>query len=180
MNKSSLTGKLGAALLVAAAALPARATVSDYTPSGFAIEITAHIAASPDKVYAALVVPARWWNPQHTFSERTSNLSLDAKAGGCLCETLPNGGSVQHLIVAAAIPGRMLRLRGAMGPLQGQGVDGALTFTLTAKDGDTDLKRENDVGGFIKGGFAKWPQAVDGMLADLVAHLKAYCETDKK
>jgi len=179
MHKINLTGRLAAALLVAAASFPAQATVTESTPSGFAVEIATHIAATPDQTYAALVKPARWWNSEHTFSGNASNLSLDAKAGGCLCEKLPNGGSVQHLIVVVAIPGRTLRLRGAMGPLQGQGVDGVLTFTLTAKEGGTELKLENDVGGFIKGGVGKWPPAVDSMLTDLVAHLKAYCETGK-
>jgi uncharacterized protein YndB with AHSA1/START domain len=179
MHKNNLMRRLAAALVVAATTVSAHATVTESTPSGFAVEITAHIAASPDKTYAALVDPARWWNSQHTFSNNASNLSLNAKAGGCLCEKLANGGSVQHLIVTVVIPGRTLRLRGAMGPLQGQGVDSALTFTLTAKDGGTELKLENNVGGYIKGGIGKWPPAVDSMLTDLVAHLKTYCETGK-
>lgn len=170
------TASLASVLLAVTMPTPAQAAVTDASPNGFSIEIHAQIAAPPDRVYAALINPARWWNSQHTFSNAASNLSLDAKAGGCLCEKLPNGGSVQHLTVSLAIPGRTLRLRGAMGPLQGQGVDSVLTFTLTGKGGATDLKLENIVGGFIKGGFAKWPQAVDGMLTDLVAHLRTYCE----
>jgi uncharacterized protein YndB with AHSA1/START domain len=179
MDKSKLAVKATAALLAVAAAFATQATVVESTANGFAIEQTAHISASPDKVYAALIKPAHWWNPQHTFSQHAANLSLDAKAGGCFCEKLPHGGSVQHLVVVFAAPGHTLRLRGAMGPLQGQGVDGALTFTLTAKDGGTDLKLENTLGGYVKGGFASLPPGVDAMLADLVTHLKTYCETGK-
>jgi uncharacterized protein YndB with AHSA1/START domain len=168
--------RIGALFAVAAASGAAQAAVVEAGAYGFAIEQTVHIKASPDKVYSALVRPAKWWNPEHTFSQSSANLSLDARAGGCLCEKLPHGGSVQHLVVVVADPGHTLRLRGAMGPMQGQGVDGALTFTLTPKEGGTDLKLENSVGGFARGGLAQLPRAVDAMLADLLAHFKNYCD----
>ncbi|HSM95072.1 MAG TPA: hypothetical protein VLT91_03445 [Rhizomicrobium sp.] len=164
------------ALLIAA---NARAAVVESGDNGFAIEEKAHIAVAPADVYAALIHPEKWWNPEHTFSHDAGNLSLDARAGGCMCETLPGGGSVQHLTVAFALPGKSLRLRGPMGPFQGQGVDGALTFTLEGKDGGTDLVLDNNVGGYVKGGMGKWPQAADGMLTDLVAHLKYFAENGK-
>jgi uncharacterized protein YndB with AHSA1/START domain len=163
--------------LVATQIAVARADVVESTPSGFAIEEKAHIAATPDKVYAALIQPQNWWNSQHTFSQNAKNLSLDAKAGGCLCEALPNGGSVLHLTVLYAAPGVALRFQGAMGPFQGQGLASTLTFTLTAKDGGTDILLENNVGGFMKGSFGQWPNKADMMMADLVAHLKKYAET---
>jgi uncharacterized protein YndB with AHSA1/START domain len=176
MTKQFAIGGAVALLLIVGAA---KAAVVESTPQGFAVEETAHIGASPAKLYAALTHPENWWNSEHTFSQDAKNLSLDPKAGGCLCETLPGGGSVQHLTVAAAMPNKMLRLRGAMGPFQGQGVDGALTFTLKAAGTGTDLVLDNNVGGFIKGGTGKWPQAADGMLTDLVAHLKYYAENGK-
>src|SRR5690348_18447505 len=123
-----------ASLLLIAGILSARAAVVESAANGFAIEEKAHIAASPAKDYAALLHPENWWNSEHTFSQNAKNLSLEAKAGGCLCETLPGGGSVQHLAVATVMPGKMTVFRGAMGPFQGQGVDGAMTITLTAKD----------------------------------------------
>lgn len=165
-----------AALLIAA---NARGAVVESNANGFAIEETAHITTTPDKVYAALVHPESWWNPEHTFSQSAKNLSLDVKAGGCLCETLPDGGSVQHLVVASVMPGKMIVFRGAMGPFQGQGVDGAMTIRLTAKDGGTDLVLDNNYGGFVKGGMGKWPEAADGMLTDLVQHLKYFAENGK-
>jgi uncharacterized protein YndB with AHSA1/START domain len=156
-----------------------KAGVVESSAQGFAIEETAHIDAPPAKVYAALIHPENWWNSEHTFSQDAKNLSLNPKAGGCLCETLPGGGSVQHLTVAFVAPNSTLRFRGARGPFQSQGVDGALTFTLKAANGGTDLVLDNNVGGFVKGGMGKWPQAADGMLTDLVAHLKYYAENGK-
>jgi len=168
-----------ATLLLIAGIFSAHAAVVEANAGGFAVEEKAHIAVSPAKLYAALIHPESWWNSEHTFSQDAKNLSLDAKAGGCLCEALPGGGSVAHLTVAAVMPNNTLRLRGAMGPFQGQGVDGALTFMLKASGDGTDLVLENNVGGFVKGGMGKWPEAADGMLTDLVAHLKYYAENGK-
>jgi len=176
MTKQLAVGGAVALFLIAGGA---KAVVVESSAQGFAVEETAHIDAPPAKVYAALIHPENWWNSEHTFSQDAKNLSLDPKAGGCLCETLPGGGSVQHLTVASVMPDKMLRFRGAMGPFQAQGVDGALTFTLKAAGSGTDLVLDNNVGGFVKGGMGKWPQAADGMLTDLVAHLKYYAENGK-
>jgi len=157
----------------------ARAAVVESTPAGFSIEEKTHIGESPSRVYAALLEPAKWWNSQHTFSGSAANLTLDAHAGGCLCEKLPDGGSVQHLTVIYAAPGTVLRLKGALGPFQNQGVEGVLTFTLSPKDGGTELILQNNTGGFMKGGFGQWPAMADQMLADLVERLKQRAESAK-
>jgi len=163
--------------IAAALSCPVRAAVVESTPSGFAIEQSVHIAAPPAKVYDALVRPAKWWDSAHTFSGSASNLSMEPHAGGCFCEALPNGGSVQHARVVFAAPGDTLRLRGPLGPFQGQGVDGALTFSLKAEGDGTALSLSNNIGGFIKGGFGDWPARADAMLAGQVARLKRYVET---
>jgi uncharacterized protein YndB with AHSA1/START domain len=156
---------------------PVHAAVTDSGPNGFSIEQTVHIAAPPDKVYDALIRPAAWWDSGHTFSGSAANLTLDARAAGCFCEKMPNGGSVEHAQVVVAAPGETLRLRGPLGPFQGQGVDGALTFSLKAGGDGTDLVLDNILGGYMKGGFGEWPQRADAMLAQQVARLKAYVET---
>jgi uncharacterized protein YndB with AHSA1/START domain len=157
----------------------ARAAVIDAQPNGFAIEETTHVAAAPQKVYDALIRPEKWWNALHTYTGNSANLSLEAKAGGCLCEALPDGGSVMHATVVNARPGKALRLRGPLGPFQGEGVASAITFTLKPSNGGTDLVLDNNVGGYVKGGFDKLPQAADAMLMDLVARLKLFAETGR-
>jgi uncharacterized protein YndB with AHSA1/START domain len=173
---------IGTALAIACFSLAAgvaQAAVVDSQPNGFAIEEKVHIDAAPDKVYAALIAPQKWWNAQHTFSQNAANLSLEARAGGCLCEKLANGGSVLHAVVVDADPGSTLRLRGPLGPFQGQGVDSVMTFSLKGGGDGTDLVLDNKIGGYMRGGFGTWPQAADGMLSDLVAHLKYFTETGK-
>ncbi|SRR5581483_9165774 len=150
--------------------------VSDLAANGFTLKINTHLSAAPGKVYAALVQPANWWSSEHTYSGDARNLQLDARAGGCWCETLPNGGSVLHLTVVYVNPGKALRLRGALGPFQGMGVDGALTWTLTAADGGTDLSTVYVLGGYNKDGFAEISKAADSVLAEQVARLKKLVE----
>ena len=171
---------LGAGLaLCLIAPRAASADVLDVATNGFAVRETVHVKAAPDAVYDALLHPAPWWNSQHTFSGNAANLTLDARAGGCLCESLPHGGSALHLTVVDIEPGSTVRFRGPMGPFQGQGVDSALTFTLTAEPGGTLLTLDNAVGGYMKGGFDKWSAAADHMLGDLASRLAKYSENRK-
>jgi len=163
--------------LFLAASLPAQAAVIDAASNGFTVEVTTHIGATPEKVYAALIRPAQWWGKDHTFSGNSSNLSLEAKAGGCWCENLPNGGSVLHLTVVYVDPGKMLRLRGALGPFQAFAVDGAMTWALAARGDGTDLRLEYTLGGYQKDGLESFSKLVDGVLTEQVANLKRAIET---
>jgi uncharacterized protein YndB with AHSA1/START domain len=156
---------------------PACAAVKDAAANGFSVVETVHIAAAPDKVYAELIQPAHWWSSQHTFSQSAANLTLDGKAGGCWCEKLADGGSVQHLTVVFARPGKGLVMRGALGPLQGLGVEGAMTIELKPAADGTDLIVTYNVGGYLKDGLASWAGPVDTVLGEQFVRLKADVET---
>jgi uncharacterized protein YndB with AHSA1/START domain len=150
----------------------AAAEVLNVAANGFEVRETAHTAAPPDQVYAALLQPAHWWSSDHTFSRSAANLVLDARAGGCWCETLPNGGSVEHLRVVYVAPGKTLRLRGALGPLQGLAVDGAMTLSVQGAAGGTDISLTYAVGGYVKDGFDDLSKGVDHVLGDQLLRLK--------
>ena len=181
--RSTLHGRraqiaIGAGLaLVLACAGETRAEVVSSAANGFEVRETAHIAARPDAVYAAIVTPSHWWDSAHTYSKSAANLTLDARAGGCWCETLADGGAVQHLIVVLAMPGKTLRLRGALGPLQGLGVDGAMTWKISPSPTGSDLELTYTVGGFTKDGLDKLAAPVDGVLGEQVQRLKEFIET---
>jgi len=166
-----------AAALAAALAPAVRAEVVDAQANGFEVRQTVHIAATPAQVYEALTQIGRWWDGEHTYSRDASHLSLEAVAGGCLCEVLVGGGSATHMRVVFAQPGKALRLEGALGPLQGMGDTGHLTWTLTPKDGGTDLVQTYDVGGYAKGGLSALAAPVDGVLGEQAARLKRWIET---
>lgn len=150
----------------------AAAEVVTAVDNEFEIRETAHTSASPDKVYTALLSPARWWNSEHTFSGNAANLSLDARAGGCWCETLPGGGSVEHLRVVYVQPGKLLRLRGALGPFQELPVDGAMTWSVKSVADGTDISFTYVVGGYVKDGLAGMANMTDQVLGEQVLRLK--------
>ena len=156
---------------------PACAAVNDSAANGFSVTEKLHIAAAPDKVYDELVLPAHWWSSIHTFSHSADNLTLDARAGGCWCEKVANGGSVQHLTVVFAAPGKVLVMRGALGPLQGLGVDGAMTISLKPAADGTDLSLTYNVGGYLKDGLQSWAGPVDNVLGEQLGRLKLLIET---
>jgi uncharacterized protein YndB with AHSA1/START domain len=155
----------------------ASADVVNAGPAGFEVKETVHVASTPDKVYAALLTPARWWNSDHTFSGSAANLTLDARAGGCWCESLPDGGSVQHMTVVYMAPGKVLRLRGALGPLQSLAVDGVMTWTLKSLAGGSDIVLSYAVSGYSAQGFDSLSKAVDQVLAEQVASLAKLTQT---
>ena len=167
---------LAALIPMLAVADPAAAEVKSAAPNGFEVASTATISAPPDRVYAALGEVGHWWSPSHTFSKDAANLSLELRAGGCFCERLKDGGTVQHMQVVYAAPGAGLRLRGALGPLQTEGVDGTLSWSLKPADGSTSVAQSYVVGGYIRAGMEQWAPRVDRVLDEQLQRLKAYVE----
>ena len=169
-----ITIVMGTAVWVLASMACERATaeVVGVAGNGFEIRETAHTAASSDKVYAALLQPARWWSSDHTFSGSAANLVMDAHAGGCWCETLPGGGSVEHLRVVYVSPGKTLRLRGALGPFQGLAVDGVMTWSVKSVADGTDVSFTYSIGGYAKDGFDELSKMTDHVLSEQLARFK--------
>lgn len=156
---------------------PAKAEVAKASPQGFESKHVVTIAAPPERVWATLIVPSRWWSKDHTYSGDAANLSLRPRAGGCWCETLKDGGSVEHMRIAYAQPGKALRAIGGLGPLQAEGVQGAMTFTLAPDGaGATKLTVSYVVGGYIRAGADVIAAPVDMVLAQQLARLKAASE----
>jgi uncharacterized protein YndB with AHSA1/START domain len=155
----------------------ASAEITDSTPNGFSVSESAHIAAPDDKVYAALITPQHWWSSRHTFSGNAANLTFDAKAGGCWCETMPDGGSVDHMTIVFVSPGKTLRLRGAMGPFQEMATTTVMTWSLKPSGGGTDVTLVSSTGGYVKGGLQGLAPVVDRVFAEQLNRLKTYVET---
>jgi uncharacterized protein YndB with AHSA1/START domain len=163
-------------ILALAVAGAAAAEVKSATPNGFEVVSIVTIAAPADRVYSALGEVGHWWSPSHTLSRDAANLSIELRAGGCFCERLKDGGSVQHLQVVYAAPGAGLRLRGALGPLQTEGVDGALSWTLKPAEGGASVMQSYVVGGYIRGGMEQWAPRVDRVLDEQLQRLKSFVE----
>jgi uncharacterized protein YndB with AHSA1/START domain len=166
-----------AALLLVAAG-PAGAEVKATGVSGFEVANTATVKAPPDRVYAALLEPGKWWNPQHSYSGDAANLSIEARIGGCFCEKLPNGGAAQHQIVVYLAPGQGIGLRGPLGPLAAEGADGTLFWRLKPEaGGGTVVEQQYAVGGFLHGDAAGWAAKVDYVLGEQLTRFQRFIDT---
>ncbi len=127
---------------------PIHAAVADSGPGGFTVKLELNIQAPPEEVYGRLVHNVGdWWSAAHTFSGESHNLSIDDKAMGCFCEKLADGGSVRHMEVVNADPGKRLVFNGALGPLQSIAAAGSLTIQLAAAGEGTKLGVEYAVAG---------------------------------
>ena len=159
---------------LAAAGSSAEAEVKSSSPAGFEVESRQIVQAAPERVFAALGEIGGWWSGQHSYSGSAANMSLGLKAGDCFCERLANGGSVEHMRVVFAQPGRLLRLQGGLGPLQQEAALGTLTFTLKPVAGGTEIVQSYVVGGYIRSGAEKLAPMVDKVLAEQLAGLAGY------
>lgn len=168
------------AILAAAVVGPTNAEVIETSETGFLVKNEAVINAVPLKVYNALIERIdRWWDPAHTFSGDSLNLSIDPKPGGCFCERLPNNGGVRHLTVVLLSPGRELRLTGALGPLQDGALAGSMSWKLSEAGSSTKVELTYTVGGYRSGGLRSLASPVDSVLRTQLLRLKSYVETGR-
>ena len=55
-------------LLAVLATTPVRAEVTAASVAGFTVKESFQTTAPPEKVWALLVTPERWWDGEHTWS----------------------------------------------------------------------------------------------------------------
>lgn len=165
-----------AILVVSLAALgAANAAVIEATPSGFTLENTIQVPADPETAWRALVDDVgRWWPRDHTWWGEASMLAIDARAGGCFCER--NGPQqALHMLVTFVDPGKLLRLTGGLGPLQGMGLHGVLEFRFApAEGGGTTITLFYRAGGYTPDDLAQFAPVVDQVQAQQLGALGQY------
>ncbi len=166
------------AIAFAACALAplAHAEVKESSADAFFLSYEGAVAAPTAKAYADIVQIGKWWNSEHTYSGKSVNLTLKPEAGGCLCERWKDG-SVEHGEVLMAMPGKVLRLRTELGPLQERALTGILTFWLKNEDSATTLTVEYRVNGASASGLDQLAPNVDEVLGEQVARLRRYIAT---
>ncbi len=166
-----------AAVSIVANASPAFAEVKATSDTGFNVVHIAEVAAMPDVVWKRLLAPKDWWNKAHSWSGSSAGFYIDAQANGCFCELfqekgadgkLKTLGSVEHMRVIFAQPGKVLRMQGALGPLQSEAVIGTLTVAMEpTKEGQaTKLSFSYVVGGYMRYKVAEIAPAVDKVLGE--------------
>jgi len=156
-----------AVALLALTPAPAAASFTQTANGGFIISQTGQVRASPDIVWEELTHPERWWNKAHSWSHDSANFTMTLVPGGCFCEKLPNGGFAEHARIIFADPPRLLRLSGALGPLQGESLVGTLTVRITKDEmGSTSVSFEYAVGGNSRLVAADLAPLVDAVIGD--------------
>ncbi len=184
MAKLTTPGEFAMRALIASIAgflltLPsaAAADVVSASADGFELSIAQTIDKPATDVWEMLRSPQKWWDKDHTYSNDSANLYLDAQATGCFCEKLPGKGSVEHAHIVYAQPPRVLRMTGGLGPLQVEPVTGVLTFKLDPEgSGATRVTISYVVGGHVRSGTEAMAVTVDRVLATQLAALKAAAE----
>ena len=179
-RRASRRWPLAAALVLAATAGGAQAAVTQAAADGFRVLHVVEVRATPARAWKALVDVGAWWDPEHTYSGSARSLRIDPRPGGCFCERLKGQGGVEHARVVQVAPSELLRMRGALGPLQQHGIAGSLSFTLKAlPERRTRITLEYVVGGYVPGGLEPIAPAVDQVLTWQLERLRSYVDTGR-
>jgi hypothetical protein len=153
----------------------ARAEIVSAGPNGFSLR---HIAEAPNVappvIWAALSDIAKWWDPEHTYSGDSRNLTLEPIVRGCFCEKLGLYAGIEHGTVVYAQPAKTLRINGALGPLQEFGITGAMTWQIESAAGGSRITFTYNVGGFADRPLADWAPIVDEVLGGQLQRLARY------
>jgi hypothetical protein len=166
-----------AAFLTMAGCATAQAEVVRSAESGFTVTQTVNVPMPPPAAWSALSDIGRWWDPEHSFSGDARNMTLDPFVGGCFCEKLGMYAGVQHMRVIYAQPPKMLRLSGALGPLQEFAITGSLTWTIEVAGGGSRINMSYTAGGYADRSLAEWAPLVDSMLGAQVQRLGRFIST---
>jgi uncharacterized protein YndB with AHSA1/START domain len=156
----------------------AAADVVSVAAAGFEVRETAHVAVPPARAFDQFAAQvSRWWSSEHTWSGSSKNLSIRMSAGGCFCERLPNGGSVEHLRVVFVRPGSELSMSGGLGPLQSMGFFGVMRVAFAAQRDGTDVTLTYRVHGYDPKGAEHLAPMVDGMLSETLKRFQRFADT---
>lgn len=155
----------------------ANAAVVETSASSLQVKQTFTVAAKPDKVWQSLLRIDQWWNKEHTYSGSAANLRLEARPGGCFCETLPDGGGVLHMTVVHVRPNAQLTLMGALGPLQTGGATGAMNFAIAPAANGSTVTFTYNIGGYFPGGLNAIAEPVNFVLMEQLDRLQRYIDT---
>jgi len=178
MGKRFASGFAAAVAILAAAGAPAE--VVDVADNGFTVRNSVVVPVDASKAYLAVVDGVgRWWDPEHTFSRDAANLSIEAKPRGCFCEKLPDQGFVEHMRVIHAMPGKLLRLEGSLGPMQAIASSGVMTWKFQASEKGTTVEMRYEIGGYNPAGFKDLAPTVDAVLRGQLERYQRYVTSGK-
>lgn len=174
---SKLVHLSGLLALWCGAATLAHAEVTYVDDDGFVSEHELLLDASPSQAYRAMVADvALWWDAEHSYTGQASSFSLADVAGGCFCERAGDI-EVEHMRVVNVQRGRLLVMRGGLGPLQHMAVTGSMSFRFVEHEKGTRLEYRYSVAGHVSGGLKTMASAVDQVQLGQLQRLQRYLRT---
>lgn len=154
----------------------AYAKVRTQTENGFAIIFLDDVKAEPEAIWQSLIMPNIWWSQDHSWSGNSENFYLEPNVNGCFCELLTikdedgnkdETGAVEHMRIIHINKNKVLRMTGALGPLQSEAVNGTLTIALQSNgDGTTKVSFSYIVGGYMRYKVEEISSAVDNVIGE--------------
>jgi hypothetical protein len=179
------------AAILAACSTPAYAEIKAADQNGFNVVHKATVNATPQEIWKRLLAPKDWWSEAHSWSGTSDGFTLDAQANGCFCELfqetqkdgkLKTVGSVEHMRVIFALPGKVLRMQGALGPLQAEAVIGTFTVAIEPVKEDENnsiVSFSYVVGGYMRYKVSDIAPAMDKVIGEQFAGLiKSFVKTE--
>ena len=150
--------------------------VTESATDGFQIVMRETTQLNPQDAYRVMVEEfSQWYDASHSYGGVPQNLALDLERHAML-EQLPEGGFVRHMEIVFHQPGKVLRMTGGLGPLQGMGVSGALTFAFQPVESGTEITLTYQVSGSSLAHLDKIAGPVDGVLTTQLKRLKNQCD----
>ncbi|MEM7707167.1 MAG: hypothetical protein AAF358_16545 [Pseudomonadota bacterium] len=160
--------KLGASLLLLATT--AGAEVVSSSENHFVLRHEAESTLPPHALWDRLIQPSTWWHPDHSYSGKAENLSLDPTAGGLWREDW-EGGSVSHGRVLYVQEGKTIRLEAPFGPLQELGVYVIWTINISENEDGSTVVFDEVANGPSTANLPTMAKAVDGVKAEAIRRL---------
>jgi len=118
---------------------PAHAEVKDQAPNGFTLENSQWVPVDPGTAWKAFVHDVgKWWPADHSW-----------------------WGDAWHMTVTFVDPGKLMRMTGGLGPLQGMGLDGALEWRFVEEKGGTRITLWYRAGGYTPDDLGKFVPVID-------------------
>lgn len=166
------------ALALLAASTPSAAEVVSATEYGFELRNSVEVPLLPNEAFQSFSRVESWWGKDHTYSGSSDNLRMMVSPGGCFCETLANGGGIEHLRVTYADPGKRVVLTGALGPLLYEAVAGVMDVTVSPVPGGSRLTMTYKAAGFASANADKLAPLVDRVLAEQLGRYRDFASPE--
>jgi hypothetical protein len=155
------------------------AAVLDSSPTGFTVENSVTVPVDAKAAWDGLVNHVNdWWPKDHSWFGKAGKFVIEPRAGGCFCE---KAGPKQalHLTVSFVDPGRLLRMIGGLGPLQGMGLTGTLEWHFKPVESGSQITLRYVAGGYTTTDLVKFVQIVDQVQAVQLGSLGTYLSKGK-